>query len=157
MVLGLMFKSLIHFLKYILLIMLLQFSQYFPFIPPPPSMLRPSSIPPLSSCPWVVHTSSLSSLFPIPFLSLPVYFMPTNYTSSSLYLFPLISPLPFPIENHPCDVHISDSVPVLVVCLVFVFIVFLSFIFLGSVVNNYEFVVILLFIFLIFLFLDKSL
>ena len=53
------------------------------------------------------------------------------------------------------DSHFSDSVPVLVVCLVFVFIVFL---FLGSVVDSREFVVILLFIVLIFLnFLDKSL
>ena len=34
------------------------------------------------------------------------------------------SPLPFPTENPPCDLHFSDSIPVLVVCLVFVFVVF---------------------------------
>ena len=46
---------------------------------------------------------------------------------------------------------------VLVVCLIFVFIAFLSFIFLGSFVDSCEFVVIFLFIFLIYFFLDKSL
>ena len=83
--------------------------------------------------------------------------MPTNYAASSLDLFPPIPSFPLPTENPPCDLHSSDSVPVLVVCLVFVFIVFLSFIFLGSFVDSCEIVVILLFIFLIFFFLDKSL
>ena len=53
----------------------------------------------------------------------------------------------------PLDVYLSDSVPVLVVCLVFVFVVFLF----GSFVDSCGFVVILLFIFLIIFFLDKSL
>ena len=39
------------------------------------------------------------------------------------------SSLPLPTENPPCDVHFSDFAPVLVVCLVFVFIVFLPLIF----------------------------
>ena len=82
--------------------------------------------------------------------------MPTNYASSALYIFPTILPLPFPTENAPCDVHFSDSVPVLVVYLVFVFIVYLSFIILGLFVDSCEFIVILLFIFLIVFFLDKS-
>ena len=56
--------------------------------------------------------------------------MPTNYASSSLHLFPAIPPFPLPTEIPPCDVHFSDSVPVLVVCLVFVFI------FLGSFVDS---------------------
>ena len=67
--------------------------------------------------------------------------MPTSYASSSLYLFPPIPPFPCPTENPPCDLHFSDSVPVLVVCLVFVFLVFLSFIFLGSLVDSCEFVI----------------
>ena len=55
-----------------------------------------------------------------------------------------------PADNPPCDLYFCDSVPVPVVCLVFVF--------LDSVVDSCEFVVILLFIVLIFLFfLDKAL
>ena len=91
-----------------------------------PSTLPPNAptFPPLSSCPWVVHTSSLSPLFPIPFLSLPIYLMPTNHASSSLYIFPPVPPFPIPTEIPLCDVHFSDSVPVLVVCLVFIVFLF---------------------------------
>ena len=46
---------------------------------------------------------------------------------SSLYLFLPIPPFPLPTKIPPCDVHFSDSVPVLVVCLVIVFIVFVFF------------------------------
>ena len=67
------------------------------------------------------------------------------------YTFPLHAFLPLPTKNPSCDVHFSDFVRVLVVCLVFVFI------FLGSVVDSCEFVVILLFIVLVIFFLDKSL
>ena len=69
--------------KYILLIMLLQLSQFFSLCPPPPSTSLPSSNPPLlSSCLWVVRVSSLASPFPMLFLtSPPVYFVPTNYAS----------------------------------------------------------------------------
>ena len=135
--------------------MLLQFSQFLPLYVP--STLHPPMHQhfPISSCPWVVHTSSLSSLFPKPFLPLPIYFMPTNFASSSLYLFLPIPPIPLSTENPLCDVHFSDSVPVLVVCLVFVFVDFLFL--LGSFVDSCEFVVILLFIFFIFFFLYKSL
>ena len=45
----------------------------------------------------------------------------------------------------------DNSVPVLVACLVFVFV------FLGSVIDSCKFVVILLFVVLILFFLDKSL
>ena len=56
--------------------------------------------------------------------------------------FPPILCLPLPTENPLCDVHFCDSVPVLVVCLVFLFVCFL-----GSVVDSCcEFAVILLFI-----------
>ena len=63
------------FLKYILLIMVLQLSQFFPLYPS--STLHPSTLqhsPFLSSCPWVVHISSLTSLFPILFLTSPCLF-----------------------------------------------------------------------------------
>ena len=71
-------------------------------------------------------------------------------------IFPIL-PLPLPTENPPCDVYFSDSVAVLVVCLVFVFIVVVLVVVFGSVVDSCEFVVILLFIVLTFFFLDKSL
>ena len=99
------------------------------FILPLPCTPQPSSIPP----PLVhIHTSSLTSLFPIPFSTSPHLFFayqlcflfPTNYASYSLYLSPTILPLPLLTEKPPCDVHFSDSVPVLVVCLVFVFVFF---------------------------------
>ena len=120
-----------------------------------PSTLPPNAptFPPLSSCPWVVHTSSLSCLFPIPFLTSPVYFMPTNYAS---YLY-----LPSHSSFHPPHWNLSMSCPFLSVCssssclLSFCFHCF-SFL-LGSFVDSCEFVVILLFIFFIFFFLDKSL
>ena len=105
------------FKKYILLIMLLQLSQFLPLYPPPPSTPIPSSNRLLSSCPWATHLSSLASPFPILFLTSPVYFVPAN-----LYLipvpFPPFSPLPLPADNFPCDLHFCDSAHVLVVCLV---------------------------------------
>ena len=76
----------------------------------------PSHIPPYSSCPWVIHISSLASTFPILFLPSP-YFLPTIYATYSLYL-SLLSPSYFPVDNPPCDLHFCGSVPVLVVCLV---------------------------------------
>ena len=137
-------------LKYILLIMLLQVSDFFstlysllPCTPLPPSSSH------RSSCPWVIHGNSSASPFLILFLTSPVYFVPTIYASYSLYLFPHSPSSHSLTDNPPCDLHFCRSVPVLVVCLVFVF--------LGSVVDSCEFVVILLFIFLIFFFLDKSL
>ena len=49
--------------------------------PHTPSNQLPSSSPSLSSCPWVVHISTLASPFPILFLTSPVYFVPTKYAS----------------------------------------------------------------------------
>ena len=66
---------------------------FLPLSPSHPAPLKPPAFPPLSSCPWVVHISSLSSLFPIPFFSSPIYLMPTNY-ASSLYISPLFLPSP---------------------------------------------------------------
>ena len=111
----------------------------------------PPAIPPtlFSSCPWVMHISSLASTFPILFLTSPCLFS----TYHLYYLHSVPSPPHSPIDNPPCDLHFCDSVPVLVV-----YLVCFCFCFLGSFVNSCEFVAILLFIVLIFLFfLDKSL
>ena len=75
--------------NYILLIMLLQLSHFPPFTPlhtAHPS--RPYS-PPFSSCPWVIHISSLTSTFPI--LSLPSPCLSSTY--HLCYLFSVPSPL----------------------------------------------------------------
>ena len=105
----------------------------------------------LSSCPWFVHISSLTSPFPTLFLTSPCLF--STYHLCYLFSVPFLPlfPLPLPADNTPCDLHFCDSVPVLVVCLVFFFF-FFRFIF-----SSCEFVVILLFIVLIVIFLDKSL
>ena len=148
------FRIIKPFLKYFLLIIPLQFSQFSPFISSPPCIPQPPASPPQFMSMGCTSMSSMSSLFPKTFLSLPVYFMPTNYASSSLYLFPTI-PLPPP--------HWAPAVwcPFLWFCscssclLRFCFCYF-SFL-LGSFVDSCEFVVILLFIFFIFNFLDKCL
>ena len=110
-----------YFFKYVLLIVLLQFSQFSPLSSLCPAPPNPPPFPPtLSSCPWVVHISSSNSLFPLPLLTSPCLF----YAQQLHFLFPVPFP-PIPphrhTENPPCDVHFSDSVPVLVVSLVFVF------------------------------------
>ena len=95
-----------------------------PFLPlysPLPCMPPPTCIPLFSSCPWVIHISSLASTFPILFLTSP-YFLPTIYATYSVHLFPPLSPSHSPADNPPCDLHFCGSVPVLVVCLVFVFV-----------------------------------
>ena len=130
------------FLKYIFLIMLLQLSQYFQPLPTstqdPPSLQQP---PCLSSCPWVVHISSLASPFPILFLTFPCLFCTYQLCFLFPVPFPPFFPFPLPADNPPNGLHTYDSVPVLVVCWVC---------FLDSVVDSCEFVVILLFIVLIF-------
>ena len=83
------------FLKYILLILLLQLSHFSLLYPPLPCIPPPTSIPlPFGSCLWVIHVSSLASSFPILFLTSPVYFVPTIYASYSLYLLPHSPPPP---------------------------------------------------------------
>ena len=114
------------------MITLLQLSHFPPFTPLHPVHPIPPTFPPYSSCPWVIHISSLASTFRILFLTSTCPFLPTIYASYSLYLFHHSYPLP--TGNPPCDCHFCDAVPVLVVCLfVFVF----TFV-LGSVVNNCE-------------------
>ena len=141
-----LFGFLIYFIDYAIIVV----PFFSPLYSPPPRTPLLPSFPHLSSCPWAIHVSYLASVFPILFLTSPVYFLPTIYASYSLYLFPHSPLCPVPTDNPPCDLHFCDSVPVLVVCLV-------CFCFLGSVVHSCEFVVILLFIFFIFFCLHKSL
>ena len=68
-------------LKYILLIMLLHFIPLFILLLP--AHLLPPAFLPFSSCPWVVHISSLASSFPTLFLTTHC-FLPTIYASYSL-------------------------------------------------------------------------
>ena len=129
--------------------MLLQLSHFPPFIPLCPASPSQLHSPHLSSCSWVLHISSLASSFPILFLPSPCLFSTYHLCFLFPVPFPPLSPYPLSADNPPCDLHFCGSVPVLVVCL--------GFVFLGSVVDSCEFVVILLFIFFIFFFIDKSL
>ena len=141
-----------NFFKYILLIMLLQLSHFFlPFIPLHLVPCLPPSFPHLSSCPWVIHISSLASPFPILFLTSPCLFC----TYHLCYLFPVLFPplFPLPTDNPPRGLHFCDSAPV-PVCLVHFWFCFCFF---SLFVDSCDFVVILLFVFLIIFFLDKSL
>ena len=126
--------------------MLLHLSHPPPLYLPPPCILRSTSIPPsLSSYPWVIHVSSLASTFPILFLTSPCLFCTYHLCFLFPVPFPSFSPFSLPADN----LHIDDSVPVPVVCVVCFF--------LGSV-DICEFIVILMFIVLnFFFFLDKSL
>ena len=105
--------------KYIVLIMLLQLSHF--FSPLFPSALHPTSYqhsPRISSCPWVVHKSSLASPFPILFLTSPCLFCTYHLCFLFPVPFPPFSSLPLLTDNPPCDLYFCESVPVLVVCLV---------------------------------------
>ena len=89
-----------------------------PFTPLRPAHPLPHTFPPFSSCPWVIHISSLASIFPILFLPSPCLFS----TYQLCYLFsvpcPPLSASHFPVDNPSCDLHFCGSVPFLVVCLV---------------------------------------
>ena len=98
-----------------LLIMLLQLSHFRPFTQLHPTHPVPPTFPPYSSCPWIIHISSLASTFPTLFLPSPCLFS----THHLCYLFSVPSPPHSPIDNPPCDLHLYGSVSVLVVCLVF--------------------------------------
>ena len=122
------------------------------FSPLSPSILqRPlTTIPsPLSSCPCVMHIKFIGFLISYTFLNTPLF---CTYQLCFLIPvpFPPFSSFPLPTDNPLNDLHIYNSQPVLAVCLV-------CFCFLDSVVDSWEFVVILLFIILIFFFLNKSL
>ena len=134
--------------------MLLQSSHFFlPFIPHCPAPLLQPAFPHLSSCLWVIHISSLASLFPILFLTSPCLFCTYHLCFLFPVPFPSFSPLHVCANNLLCDLYFCESVPVLVVCS-FIF----AFVFFMFVVDSCEFVVILMFIVLtLFYFLDKSL
>ena len=129
------------YFKYILLIMLLQLSHFPPFIPLLPAYLLPHSFPPFSSCPWVIHISSLATPFPILFLISPCLFFTYRFVLLNSCTFPSMLYLPHPSCNPQNDLHVYDSLPVLVVCLVC---------YLDSVVDSCTFVAISMFIVLIF-------
>ena len=98
----------------------------FPLSPSIQHLPLPSAFPYLSSCPWVVHVSSLASPFPILFLTSPCLF--STYHLCCLFPFPTFYSHPLPADNPPCDLHFYDSIPVLVVCLVcFLFCLFVCF------------------------------
>ena len=100
-----------------LLIMLLQLSHFPPFTPLHPAHPLPPTLPPYSSCPSVIHISSLASTFPILFLPSPCLF--STYHLYYLFSIPFpLSPSHFPVDNPPCELHFCGSVPVLVVGLV---------------------------------------
>ena len=128
--------------------MVLQLSHFATFIPLCPAPPQSSSIPlHFSSCPWIIHISSLASTFPVLFLTSPCLFCAYQLC----FLFPVpfssILPLPLPTNNPPCDLHFCDSVLVLVVCFLFYLCL------LSSVVDGSVFVVFLLFIVFDLLFL----
>ena len=107
------------FKKYILLIMLLQLSHFFlPFILLYLVLPHLPSFPHLFSCPWVIDTSSLTSPFPILFLPSLCLFCTYHLCFLFAVLFPPSTSYPLPADNPPCDLHVCDSVVVLVVCLV---------------------------------------
>ena len=101
------------------------------------------AIPHLGSCPWVTYVSSLVTPFPILLLTSPCLLCTYN-----LYLipvpFPPFSPFSLPTGNSQNDLHIYDSVSVLLVC------------FIDSIVDSCELISILMFIVLIFFFLYNS-
>ena len=73
---------------------------------PPPTSIP---APPLSSCPWIIHISSLASPFSILFLTSPCLF--STYRLCYLFSVPSIplSPSHSPVDNPPCDLHSCDS------------------------------------------------
>ena len=77
------------------------------FILPTP----PPTSPPYSSCPWVIHVSSLASTFPILFLPSPCLFSTYHLCYLFSVPFPPLSPSHSPMYNPPCDLHFCGSVP----------------------------------------------
>ena len=126
--------------------MLLQLSQFFPLCLPPPDTPIFSSNPHLSSCPWVMHVSSLPLYYLYCSLHPPVYFVFTNLSFLIPAPFPHSPASPLSTDNPPNVLHICDSVPVLLVC---------SVCYLNSIIDSCEFIAILMFIILIFFFLNK--
>ena len=125
---------------------------FFSPLHPPLWTSPPCSIPPtLSSCPWVIHISSLSSLFPIPFfyLSPSILCLPIMLLLPCTFPPPPFLPSPSPLKSlqSPFLWFCSCSSCSLSLCFCcFCFFHFFLF-FLGTFVDSCEFIVILLFIF----------
>ena len=77
----------------------------FPFILLHPAHSLPPAFPPFSSCPWVIHISSLASTFPALFLPSPCLFSSYHLCYLFSVPFPPLSPSQSPIDNPPCDLH----------------------------------------------------
>ena len=124
-----------------LLIMLLQLSQFFSLCPPPPS--TPQSLrqsPHHGPCLWVMCISSLATPFPILYFTFPWLFCNYLFVLLNSLISSSIPHTPLPSGNHQNALCIHDSVSVLLICLVC---------FLDSIVDRYIFIAILLFIFFI--------
>ena len=99
------------------------FLPFIPLHPAPPSPAFPS----FSSCPWVIHISFFDFPLPILFLTFPCLF----YAYQLYFLFPMPfysilppSPLPFPDDNPPSNHHCCDSVFILIIFCLFLFLFF---------------------------------
>ena len=149
MSIGCLFKK-IYFIDYAITVV----PFFLPFIPLHPVCHLLPSFPHHSSCPWVVHISSLSSLFPILFLTSPHLFNAYQLC----FFFPVSFPAFLPSHSQLKTLHVMSISLILFLFQLFAqFLFSFSFIFLGSFVDSCQFVVILLFIFFIFFFFDKSL
>ena len=87
----------ITFLEIYLLIMLLQLSHFPPFTPLHPAHHLPPTLPPYSSCLWVILISSLASTFPILFLTSPCLF--STYHLCYLFSVTFFPSLPLPLPH----------------------------------------------------------
>ena len=135
---------LLFFLKYILLIMLLQFSQLYPFIPCPPCTLILSAFPPPQfismGCTYKFFEFSVS--YTIFDLSLSILGLPVMLLLPGIFSL-LFLPFPSPQKT----LHVISISLILFLFQVFAqFLFSLFFLFLGSFLDIHEFVVILLFI-----------
>ena len=102
--------------------MLLQLSHFSPFIPLCPATLSHLYPPPPPYFMSMGHTYKFVGFYisyTILTLHLSILYLPFMFLIPCTFsLIPWPCPHPHPSDNPPCDVHFSDSVPVLVVCLV---------------------------------------
>ena len=96
---------------------------FLPFIPSLPCTLPSSSIPLHPQFISMGYTSKLFGFISYTILNLPLsnLCLPIMLLVSCTFSPPIL-PLSLPTDNPPCDVHFSESVPVLVICLVFGFV-----------------------------------
>ena len=80
----------------------------------------PTGNPPTSFMSMVMHVSSLATPFPILYFTSPWLFHTYLFVLLNPFTFPPCSPMPLPKDNPPNDLHIYDSVSVLV-CLAFLY------------------------------------